>query len=171
MHLLLKFLVAIVRSSLGIMCWFWYVHAFCMYSFSCAVKLVANSVVSWMCEFSTHIGIVLTEPVKNHMMQGACSSIVGWGTMLKAGRSCVRFPMRSTDFSIDLILPFALWAWSWLSLWQKWLPGIFLGLKGGRPVCEADNLSVICELTRKCGSIHVSQPYGSSQAVTGITYL
>jgi hypothetical protein len=33
---------------------------------------------------------------------------VGWGTMLQAGRSRVRFPMRSLDFSIVLILPAAL---------------------------------------------------------------
>jgi hypothetical protein len=37
-----------------------------------------------------------------------CSSVVDWGTMLQAGRSRVRFPMRSLDFSIDLMLPGAL---------------------------------------------------------------
>jgi hypothetical protein len=30
----------------------------------------------------------------------ARDSVVGWGTMLQAGRSRVRFPMRSLDFSI-----------------------------------------------------------------------
>jgi hypothetical protein len=36
---------------------------------------------------------------------GARGSVVGWGTMLQAGRSRVRFTMCSLDFSIDIILP------------------------------------------------------------------
>jgi hypothetical protein len=39
---------------------------------------------------------------------GARGSVVVWGTMLQAGRSRVRFPMRSLDYSIYLILPMAL---------------------------------------------------------------
>jgi hypothetical protein len=41
--------------------------------------------------------------------------LVGWGTMLQAVRSRVRFPVRSLDFPIDLILPAALWRRSRLS--------------------------------------------------------
>jgi hypothetical protein len=36
-------------------------------------------------------------------------SVDGSGTMLQAGRSRVPFPMRSLDFSIDLIRPASLW--------------------------------------------------------------
>jgi hypothetical protein len=42
--------------------------------------------------------------------------VVGWGTMLQAGRSRVRFLIRSLDFSVDLTFPSALWPWGRLSL-------------------------------------------------------
>jgi hypothetical protein len=56
------------------------------------------------------------------MFCGGCplsgrGSVVAWGTMLKAGKSRIRFPMRSLDFAIDLIFPAALlWPWGQLSL-------------------------------------------------------
>jgi hypothetical protein len=36
--------------------------------------------------------------------------------MLEAGRTRARFPMKSLDLLINLILPAALWTWSRLSL-------------------------------------------------------
>jgi hypothetical protein len=59
---------------------------------------------------------------------------VGWGAELQDGSSRVQFPMVSLEFFISIILPFAQWPWGWLSLWQKWVPGIFPGDKGGRCV-------------------------------------
>jgi hypothetical protein len=63
--------------------------------------------------------------------------------MLQAGMSRIRLPMRSSDFSIDLILPAAIWSWvdsasnrneNQESSWGK-----------GQPARKADNLTAICE--------------------------
>jgi hypothetical protein len=65
--------------------------------------------------------------------------------MLQTGRSPVRFPMRSLDFSIDLILPAALWPWSTQSLTEmstRNLPG-----NKECPARKADNLTAIFDLT------------------------
>jgi hypothetical protein len=89
-------------------------------------------------------------------------SAVGWGTMLQARRSWVQFQMRSLDFSVDLFLPAILWPWVRLSLKQKWVPGIFLGVKG----------SWCVRLTTSLPSMTgFSQPYRSPRPVTGIALL
>jgi hypothetical protein len=54
----------------------------------------------WQVPRILHFGLSYSE-APAHSLQ---ILVVGWGTMLQVGRSRVRFPMRSLDFSMDLIL-------------------------------------------------------------------
>ena len=47
----------------------------------------------------------------NFMYFYGLNMAIGWGTMLQAGRSSVRFPVVSMNFLIDLFLPAALCSW------------------------------------------------------------
>jgi hypothetical protein len=75
---------------------------------------------------------------------GARGNVAGWGTMIQAGRSWVRFPMRTLDFSLDLTLPAAPWPWGRLTLLTEMSTRKLPGSKE-RSARKTHNLTAICE--------------------------
>jgi hypothetical protein len=77
---------------------------------------------------------------------------------LQGSRSRFWFPMVSLEFFIDKFLQVALWLWTRLNLWQKWVKAAG---------ATADNLTTLMN----SGSLNLMEFSGSLQACIGIVVL
>jgi len=107
----------------------------------------------------------ITEFSLRHDIQGARGGAVGWGTALQAGMPRVRFLIVSLEFSINIILPAAIWpSASNRNEYQEY----FLGGKGSRCV----GLTTFPPSYADCLEIWVPhnllEPSGPVQACNGI---
>jgi hypothetical protein len=51
---------------------------------------------------------------------------------------------------------------------QKWVPGVLLGAKGCRLIEPTTSPPTLSQLSLRCGSLDVSQPFGPSWPIIGI---
>jgi len=101
--------------------------------------------------------------------------LLDWGTAVAQWLRCCATNRKvagsipagvSGIFHWHKTLPIALWPWGRLSLYQKWVPEVFPGGKGGR-CARLTTLPPSCAVVTKSGNLNFQEPSGPVQACNG----
>jgi hypothetical protein len=94
----------------------------------------------------------------------------GGGTIIKAGRSWLRFPI-SLHFSIFVNFPASIWSLRRLSLYHNLVRIFFVGVKGGLCVRLANSPPSVSRLSRQVGASTSHIPIGIHELLPERAYI
>jgi hypothetical protein len=134
-----------------------------------SVQSYLNKPASWYSRTDRQAGNTIFEG--SVLQFGPRCKVVGWGTVLQAGKLRVRFPMRLLNFFNLSNRSCSTTALELTQLLSEMSTRKSFGGVEGRPARKADNFTFILSRLSRREIFDISQLYGTPRPVTGIALL